>query len=227
VLRLARPTTTGYARDRLNPRSTSSHARATADDDAALLRAIAARDPAALASLYDRHGGLLFALCLRIVKDRMAAEEALEDVFWEIWSKFDRFDPQRGAPLSYLLNLTQSRALDKLRSGAKHRRMQLATDRDSGSDRPTLDPSAAAPAGAGPVEQAAGAEQRQTVRRAVGTLAPEQRQAVELAFFDGFTHVEIAEKLAVPLGTIKTRIRQGLVRLREALGGALQPGREG
>jgi RNA polymerase sigma-70 factor (ECF subfamily) len=214
----------------LSPRPITSQSPATAaagDDDAALLRAIAARDPAALAALYDRRGGVLFAFCLRILKDRMAAEEALEDVFWEIWSKFDRFDPARGAPLSYLLNLTQSRALDKLRSGAKRRRMQLATDRDPGSDRPTLDPGAAAPPGAGPVEQAADAEQRQTVRRAVGTLVPEQRQAVELAFFDGFTHVEIAEKLAVPLGTIKTRIRQGLVRLREALSGKLDMGREG
>jgi RNA polymerase sigma-70 factor (ECF subfamily) len=188
-----------------------------AKDDAALMRGIAARDPAALAALYDRRGPVLFALCLRILRDRMAAEEALEDVFFELWSKPDRFDATRGEPMNYLLNLTQSRAIDKLRGRAKLRRMHLETDREQ-QDAPALPASTAqtAPA-ADPAAQAADAERRAMIRSAVGRLSPEQRQAVELAFFDGFTHSEISERLSVPLGTIKTRIRQGLVRLRDAL----------
>ena len=201
----------------MNPPSHSNHRPAGPDAavDVDLLRGIAARDPAALAALYDRRGPVLFALCLRILKDRMAAEEALEDVFWEVWSKSDRFDASRGSGLAYLLSLTQSRAIDKLRGRAKLRRMQLATDRvsDNAADAgpvsaPSSDPSA----------QLADGEMRQTVRRAVDTLNADQRRAVELAYFDGLTHTQIAEHLSVPLGTVKTRIRLGLVRLREALG---------
>jgi RNA polymerase sigma-70 factor (ECF subfamily) len=182
------------------------------------MRGIAARDSAALGALYDRRGPVLFALCLRILRDRMAAEEALEDVFWELWTKPDRFDPARGEPMNYLLNLTQSRAIDKLRGRVKLRRMQLETDREQQDDAPAPPASAAqtSPA-ADPAAQAAEAERRATIRGAVARLSPEQRQAVELAFFDGFTHSEISERLSVPLGTIKTRIRQGLVRLRDAL----------
>lgn len=189
-------------------------------EDYALLQGIAARDASALTTLYDRRGGLLFALCLRVLKDRMAAEEALEDVFWEVWNKFDRFDPQRGTPINYLLNLTQSRAIDKLRSRAKLRRLELATDRNAGDTGgrditgPTLNQIT-------PADIAEDAERRESVRRAVRHLNDEQRQAVELAFFDGLTHTEIAEKLSIPLGTIKTRIRQGLVHLKEALGNHL------
>jgi RNA polymerase sigma-70 factor (ECF subfamily) len=183
------------------------------------MRGIASRDASALASLYDRRGPVLFALCLRILRDRMAAEEALEDVFFELWSKPDRFDPARGEPMNYLLNLTQSRAIDKLRGRAKLRRMQLETDREREQNAPAPPPASAAqtaPA-ADPAARAADAERREMIRRAVGGLSAEQRQAVELAFFDGFTHSEISERLSVPLGTIKTRIRQGLVRLRDAL----------
>ena len=189
-------------------------------EDYALLQGIAARNPKALATLYDRRGGLLFALCLRVLKDRMAAEEALEDVFWEVWNKSDRFDANRGTPINYLLNLTQSRAIDKLRSRAKLKRLELATDRDAG-DRggrditgPTLDHVT-------PADIAEDAERRESIRRAVGQLNEDQRQAVEMAFFDGLTHSEIAEKLSIPLGTIKTRIRQGLVHLKDALGNRL------
>jgi RNA polymerase sigma-70 factor (ECF subfamily) len=196
----------------------SAQPSSQADDDRVLMRGIASRDASALASLYDRRGPILFALCLRILRDRMAAEEALEDVFFEIWSKPDRFDPARGEPMNYLLNLTQSRAIDKLRGRAKLRRMQLETDREQGQDSPASPASTAQTApSADPAARAADAERRAAIRKAVGRLSPEQRQAVELAFFDGFTHSEISQRLSVPLGTIKTRIRQGLVRLKDAL----------
>lgn len=189
-------------------------------EDYALLQGIAARDASALTTLYDRRGGLLFALCLRVLKDRMAAEEALEDVFWEVWNKSERFDPGRGTPINYLLNLTQSRAIDKLRSRAKLRRMELATDRNGG-DTGGRDITGPKLNQITPADIAEDAERRESVRRAVRHLNDEQRQAVELAFFDGLTHTEIAEKLSIPLGTIKTRIRQGLVHLKEALGNHL------
>jgi RNA polymerase sigma-70 factor (ECF subfamily) len=184
--------------------------------DLGLLIRIAERDQEALTALYDLRGGLLFALCLRILKDRMAAEEALEDVFWELWAKSDRFDPDRGTPINYLLNLTQSRAIDKLRGRAKLQRMELATDRDAAVMNSPSTPAYRTPQ-ATPAEMAVDSERRNTVRSAVDGLNPEQRQAVELAFFDGLTHTEIADKLAIPLGTIKTRIRQGLVHLKKAL----------
>lgn len=184
------------------------------------MQGIAARDPEALAMLYDQRGGLLFALCLRVLKDRMAAEEALEDVFFEIWSKPDRFDPGRGTPINYLLNLTHSRAIDKLRSRVKLRRIELTTDRSS------ADPSSREITGPAyeqntPADIAEDAERSESIRRAVRRLNEDQRQVVEMAFFDGLTHSEIAEKLSIPLGTIKTRIRQGLVHLKEALGNQL------
>ena len=186
-------------------------------EDYVLFERIAARDATALATLYDRRGGLVFALCLRVLKDRMAAEETLEDVFWEVWNKADRYDATRGAPLSYLMNLTQSRAIDKLRGRVKLRRMELSTDRNAaGSDgRDITGPLVNQIT---PADIAEDAERRESIRRAVRRLNDEQRQAVELAFFDGLTHTEIAEKLSIPLGTIKTRIRQGLVQLKETLG---------
>jgi RNA polymerase sigma-70 factor (ECF subfamily) len=195
---------------------TNQQESAVAGQDLGLLLRIARRDESALTALYDLRGGLLFALCLRILKDRMAAEEALEDVFWELWAKSDRFDPNRGTPVNYLLNLTQSRAIDKLRGRAKLQRMELATDRDAGAMISQSAPAYRTPQST-PADIAIHSEQRNTVRNAVDGLNPEQRQAVELAFFDGLTHTEIAEKLAIPLGTIKTRIRQGLVHLKETL----------
>ena len=203
--------------DALNNSVPATDALTSSSEDSALLMAIARREVTALGQLYDRRGGLLFALCLRVLKDRMAAEEALEDIFWELWTHADRYDASRGAALSYMLSLTHSRAVDKLRSGARHRRLELDTDRAAKGS------SAGAPVRrdvnlAGPVDNAVDQENRECVREALTSLPSDQRQAVEMAFFDGLTHVQIAEKLEQPLGTIKTRIRQALVRLRKALG---------
>jgi RNA polymerase sigma-70 factor (ECF subfamily) len=184
-----------------------------AQDDLALMSAIAAGDPSALRDLYDRHAGQVLALCLRILRDRAEAEEALGDVFLEIWEKADRFRETRGAPLSYLMTLARSRAIDRLR-----RRQRAGAFVDSHPSLEAVAPAAQAAADAGPYLDMAASEQKAKIRRALAGLSAAERRAVELSFFDGLSHGEIAKTLQEPLGTVKSRIRQGLLRLRDALG---------
>jgi RNA polymerase sigma-70 factor (ECF subfamily) len=177
-----------------------------AEHDLKLMQGVAARDSAALRALYDRYSGLVYTLGLRILRDRADAEELLVDVFWEIWSRGDRFDASRGTPLTYLMTLTRSRAIDRTRGRGKMRPLSLQSEESP------------EPAGAGsPTDDALGAERRDVIRQAIGQLEPQQRQAIECSFYDGLSHSEIADKLGKPLGTVKTYIRQGLIRLRESL----------
>jgi RNA polymerase sigma-70 factor (ECF subfamily) len=182
-------------------------------DDLALMSAIAAGDPSALRDLYDRHAGQVLALCLRILRDRAEAEEALGDVFLELWEKADRFRETRGAPLSYMMTLARSRAIDRLR-----RRQRTGALVDSHPSLEAVAPAAQAAADAGPYLDMAASEQKAKIRRALAGLSAAERRAVELSFFDGLSHGEIAKTLQEPLGTVKSRIRQGLLRLRDALG---------
>jgi RNA polymerase sigma-70 factor, ECF subfamily len=176
-------------------------------DDYDLMERISQRDAEALGALYDRYAGLIFTLGLRILHDRGAAEELVSDVFLEIWRRAPRYDPGRGAPMTYLVTLGRSRAIDRRRSASSRSRGQASTD--VGPDTPSAAP--------GPPASAVVDENAQRVRSAIGQLEPIYRQAVELAFFDGLTHSQIAERLDKPLGTIKTYIRQGLIRLRDCL----------
>ncbi len=172
--------------------------------DGELLGALAAGDAAALGSLYDRYSSVVFALCVRILGSRADAEEVLADVFWELWSRPGRYDPGRGNLLAYLGTLARSRAVDRLRS-RRSRAMREATAADP-------------PAEAGsPLDEAVFGERRRLVQRALGELTPDQRQAIELSFYSGLSHAEISDELREPLGTIKSRIRSGLVRLRDSL----------
>jgi RNA polymerase sigma-70 factor (ECF subfamily) len=184
-----------------------------AQDDLALMSAIAAGDPSALRDLYDRHARQVLALCLRILRDRAEAEEALGDVFLELWEKAERFRETRGAPLSYMMTLARSRAIDRLR-----RRQRAGAFVDSHPSLETVAPAAQAAADAGPYLDMAASEQKAKIRRALAGLSAAERRAVELSFFDGLSHGEIAKTLQEPLGTVKSRIRQGLLRLRDALG---------
>jgi len=176
-------------------------------DDYELMERIERRDADALGALYDRYGGLIFTLGLRILHDRGEAEELVSDVFMEIWRRAQRYDPSRGAPMTYLVTLGRSRAIDRQRSAASRSRGKSSSD--VGSDTPSASP--------GPPATALIQENAKRVRSAMGQLEPIYRQAVELAFFDGLTHAQIAERLDKPLGTIKTYIRQGLIRLRDCL----------
>ena len=176
------------------------------------MAAIVARDTSALGQLYDRHAGHVFGLCLRVLRDRMEAEEVLGDIFWEVWQRSERYSPERGAPAAYLATLARSRAIDRLRV---RRKAEVVLDLESpGSLEPADAPEGTEP---GPFRDAVASEQRQRIRLALADLTPDERRAVELSYFDGYSHNEIARALDAPLGTIKSRIRKGLVRLRSAL----------
>jgi RNA polymerase sigma-70 factor, ECF subfamily len=176
-------------------------------DDFALMQAIIRRDSAALSVLYDRHSPMLLALCRRVLKDASESEDVLTDVFFELWTKADRFDAGRGNPLTYLVTLTRSRAIDRCRSRAT--RPRITSDfTDAGAVADT------APDG---LETVNLQERRQQVRDALSALEPLQREAMECSFYEGLSHSEIAEKLHRPLGSVKTYIRQALIRLRESL----------
>jgi RNA polymerase sigma-70 factor (ECF subfamily) len=180
-------------------------------DDFELMRGIASRDQSALRDLYDRHSGIVYSLCLRILRNNAEAEELLVDVFWEAWEKCGRYDATRGSPLTYLTTLARSRAIDRLRSRASATRHMAMVD-----DVETVAP-ASAQGSDNPLGAAIDAERRATVAAALQSLEPQQRQAIECAYYEGLSHSEVAEKLGKPLGTVKTWIRTGLIRLRESL----------
>jgi len=171
------------------------------------MQAIAAGDRTALSALYDRYSPIILAVCRRILRDATEAEDVLTDIFFEVWTKSDRFDRTRGTPVTYLMTLARSRSIDRKRQ----RTSRAAYTSES------LENSAVESESASPLVQSDLDEQRQIIRQAMNCLDAAQRQAVECAFFDDLSHSEIAEKLKKPLGTIKTNIRQGLIRLREAL----------
>jgi RNA polymerase sigma-70 factor (ECF subfamily) len=171
-------------------------------------------DPQALEQLYDRHGSAVLALCLRILRDRAEAEDVLEEVFWELWQRRGRYDGERSSPFSYLMTLSRSRALDRLRFRRRREGVWQGL------------PEGELPAGSAPTpfEDALLSEQRVAIERALHELPEASRRAVELNFFEGLSHREIADRLGDPLGTVKTRIRQGLLALRKVLR-ALRDGR--
>jgi RNA polymerase sigma-70 factor (ECF subfamily) len=180
-------------------------ADAAADHDT--IRRVARGDGDALAALYDRHSRAVYSLALRVLGDTNEAEEVVQDVFAQAWRQAARYDTSRGAVVAWLLVMTRSRAIDRLR--ARRGLQPLAGDSEHALDV-LSDPAA------GPEREALTAEARSRVRQALEQLPFVQRLAIELAFFEGLTHVEIAERLELPLGTIKTRIRLGLMKLKDA-----------
>lgn len=189
-------------------------------DDHTLMRAVAARDPSALKALYDRHAGLMFALCLRVLKDRSEAEDVLISVFWEVWDRSARYDAARGGPLSYLLGVTRSRAVDRLRALKRHGHAPP----EAGTDPDKVMPPGRGPRPGDPAQAVEAREMAVRVRRALSELKPPERESVEMAFFDAMSHAQIAERIGAPLGTVKARIRNGLIHLREALRGTSDAG---
>jgi len=176
--------------------------------DQASLARLARGDQAALAELYDRHARLIYSLALRILHDRADAEEVVQDVFAQVWAQAARYDPSRGAVAAWMLMLARSRAIDRLR--AKRVRPEAAADADAVEG--VIDLAAAQDL------ELLSAEQVARLQRALKELPDAQRTALELAYYEGLTHVEIAARLGEPLGTVKTRIRQAVMKLREKLG---------
>jgi RNA polymerase sigma-70 factor, ECF subfamily len=180
---------------------------AAADADRAAVRLMARGDHDALADLYDRHSRLLYSLALRIVRLQADAEEVLQDVFAQVWRQAARYDTSRGTVIGWLVTLTRSRALDRLRRGRT--RPQATDDEPQAQEVPDTSPA---------VDLAlVSAERAAAVRAALEALPDNQRVPLELAYYEGLSQSEIAAKLDVPLGTIKTRMRQALARLREAV----------
>jgi len=157
--------------------------------------------------MYDATAARVHGLVLRVIRDPAQAEEVTQETFLEAWRTASRFDPDRGSALSWLLTLAHRRAVDRVRSAEAASRRD-ATYHDQ--NRPVAHDSTA--------EAAATKIEAQRVRQAMGTLTDVQREALELAYFGGYTHTEVATMLDLPVGTAKTRIRDGLIRLRDSLG---------
>ncbi len=176
--------------------------------DRALVAGVQQRDSDALARLYDRHGARLMGLALRILGDTGEAEEVLQEVFLYVWRAADSFDATRGSVLAWLLVATRSRAIDRLRTRRPAARAGLRS----------LDEVPEPVSAENPETDSAGRQWESLCRAAIAELPPEQHRALELAYFEGLTHQEIAERTATPLGTVKTRVRLGLMKLRERVG---------
>jgi len=174
--------------------------------DVELLHAVARGDEGALARLYDQYRVILFGLLVRILNSREEAEDVLQEVFLQVWKRAKDFDQQRGRPFTWLVTLARSRAIDRIRQlGARQRLADSAAQNASGEASDA-------------VTDTLHSEQREIVARALATLPEEQRHTLNLAYFEGLTQSEIAQKLGTPLGTVKTRMRSGMIKLRELLG---------
>jgi RNA polymerase sigma-70 factor (ECF subfamily) len=177
------------------------------DQDRRCWERVAGGDPGALAEAYDRYADLLYSLALRIVGSSSDAEEVLQDAWLQAWRSARTYDPARGALGAWLVTITRTRALDRIRSLGSRRRAQAAATVEAASEPP---PPASDPA-AGYARRAL----KKDVATAITALAPQQRQVVELAYFEGLSQSEIATRLNAPLGTVKSWTRQALLKLRE------------
>jgi RNA polymerase sigma-70 factor (ECF subfamily) len=173
-----------------------------------IVAALRRRDEGALAQLHDRYGQAVYALALRITGDSGAAEEISLDAFWQLWQQVERFDLSQGSLFNWLLTIARSRAIDRVRARAAQKRVHIEDPTDVNDVRPAE-------------EVVELVQRRRLVRQAMETLSPDQRAALSLAYYEGLSHSQIADRLHEPLGTVKTRIRQAMSVLRRALGPVL------
>jgi RNA polymerase sigma-70 factor (ECF subfamily) len=166
-------------------------------------------DRRALAELYDRYARSIYALAWKSLGSVEESEEVVLDVFAQVWRSAKTFDPQRGKPMAWLFNIARSRVLDRLRKRQRQGKITEAIATATEIDFPT--------SSVDPFEDVEIAERRDLIRRALSTLPHEQRQAIEMAYYQGWSHQEIASATGISLGTIKTRIRLGLNKLRSAI----------
>jgi RNA polymerase sigma-70 factor (ECF subfamily) len=171
--------------------------------DIVLIERIVARDEAAVGALYDRHCRLLFGLILRIIHDRSEAEEILQEVFVLVWTRAETYNVSIGPPAAWLVRIARNRAIDRLRAN----NVRLRAVESAPEPAPVENPES----------KASVSEQQRAVARALESLPPDQRVLIEQAYFLGLTQSELAERFKLPLGTVKTRIRTGMLALREQL----------
>ncbi|HEY0546957.1 MAG TPA: sigma-70 family RNA polymerase sigma factor [Pyrinomonadaceae bacterium] len=171
-----------------------------------LIRGMAERDQGAMSALYDATNRLVYSLVLRILSDPASAEEVMLDVYMQVWRQASTYDEKRGGPLAWLTTVARSRAIDRLRSGKQRQQREEPLERADNHSAP-----------ANIEEEVAASEMRGRVQAALEQLSPEQREVIELAYYGGLSHSEIAAKLGQPLGTVKTRTRLGMMKLRDSL----------
>ena len=175
-----------------------------------LLQKIGQGDRRSFEALYDRFSGVLFSTAYRVLNNREAAEDVLQDVFIQIWEKAALYDPARGKPMTWAITLTRNKSIDRLRSTQRRNRLQNDLLHESETveqfdDRSSFDALSSLETGG-------------MVRAAIQKLSKDQREAIELAFFSSLTQTEISERLGEPLGTVKARIRRGMMKLKDLLG---------
>jgi len=184
-----------------------SNASSSQPDLNLLIMRVAAGDQLAMTSLYDTSNRVLFGLLLRILKEHALAEEVLLDVYMQVWRQAASYDELRGSPMAWMLTIARSRAIDRLRSGRQELLLRDSFEGFEENAKSEIDVE----------ETAAIAEVQLRVRDALETLPAEQREVIEMAYYGGLSHSEIALQLEQPLGTVKTRIRLGLMKLRDIL----------
>jgi RNA polymerase sigma-70 factor (ECF subfamily) len=181
-------------------------AKQTEHEDQELIRRIAAKDADALDSFYKRYNRIAFTLVFRIVVNRDDAEDVLVEVFWQVWQQATRYDPSRGKPIAWLLTIARTRALDCLRARGR-------TPVNTGEPEATIERAPASSDG----DPFVLADTRQAVQAALQTLPEQHRIPIEMSFFQGMSHTEIATALGQPLGTVKDRVRNGMMHLKKRL----------
>lgn len=212
-LPLWRPLYTAVHWLEMNP-SSSSDTYGPGEREAALVRRMAEGDEAALGTLYDQWVTLVHSLVVHLLRDREEAEEVVEETFWQAWRQASRYDASRGAVSTWLSTIARSRALDRLRARRRVREepfSQLSPEGEGDRHEPAAD------AARDPLAAAEAAERRSLVRSALDGLPPEQREVLEMSYFGGYSQSEIAERTGLPLGTVKTRARLALEKLRDRL----------
>lgn len=175
-----------------------------------LIRRIGAGDHGGFSEFYDRFSGLIYSTALRVLSDPDDAADVAQEVFFMLWEKAPMYDPSRGKPVTWVITMTRNKAIDRLRSQMRRSRLMDEAREDSekeerSAERPSL-------------ERMEMSDENQLLRTAVMKLSQEQREAIEMAYFNGLTQREIAVRLQEPLGTVKARIRRGIVKLRKLIG---------
>lgn len=181
------------------------------EEDTLLLRQIVQRDQQALSRLYDRYSSIIYTLVLRMVKSTAEAEDLLQEIFVQIWNKAHMFNQAKGSAYTWMMTLARRKAIDKIRSQDFINRGETTDDENNPVDLPDYDYAA------NPLHAAISGEYEELMQRGLGELSAEQRVIIEMSYYEGYTQAQIAEQLNVPLGTVKTRMRQGLLNLRDFL----------
>lgn len=183
------------------------------EEDLRLLLRVKERDQAALSELYDRYSPLLYTMVLKVVKATDEAEDLLQEIFMQIWNKSSFFAEDKGSVYTWVVTIARRKAIDKLRSKEMVNKGSSLDDEGSSIEIPDV------AYAANPLHAAIGSEYEEMMRKGLDLLNPDQRAAIEMSYYEGYTQEQISRKLNVPLGTVKTRQRQGLMKLREYLQG--------